>query len=217
MRSACIIDLDNTLTMQKTIRALGQHAGVLDEVDTVLARNHGEMPVTRHDTVHLAKAFAGADVQGLRDAAGAVALRPGAAEMLAALRGIGFELHLATNIYHPVAEVFRERLRLDSVFAPDVVVEGGRLTGEMAPPERPGPCGEFHCKGQVVHHFDEGDVTLAIGDGPNDLCMLDAATHAVGVEPCTSAVRVAADVVVRDLRAVATVVARRVPLRARLR
>ena len=84
-------------------------------------------------------------------------------------------------------------------FSVELVQRDGRLTGELRPPRFTGPCGQFVCKQAVlerVQRATRAPFTVAVGDGRNDVCMIEAADLGVGVEPCHPRVREAADLVV---------------------
>jgi len=207
-RRLVAFDFDGTLSDSEMTVLLGERAGVPDRIAAITRR-------AMNDEIGYAESLrerVGA-LEGLPEAAveGAfedVALRPGAGELLgdlhdhdaeavrtAVLTG-GFERGVA-------AALSRAGVAVDRVVANRLPFEDGKLTGEVE-----GPLVEGTKDEGLVGLHEEWDLdavgTVAVGDGANDVPMLDAAGLAVGYDP-KPAVEPHCDVVVEsvdELRAV---------------
>ena len=126
-------------------------------------------------------------LEGLDDAdAGAafeeVRLRPGAAEVIEALREAGVYVAILTGGFERGVEaaLAREGVEVDAVVANRLPVADGTLTGEVEGPLIEGTKDDAL---EVLRAVVGDDETVAVGDGANDLPMLEVAGLAVGFEP----------------------------------
>ncbi|MFB6353363.1 MAG: HAD family hydrolase, partial [Halobacteriales archaeon] len=114
----------------------------------------------------------------------AVELRPGAADVLAALAEAGVPTAILTGGFERGvrAALGRAGVTVDRVVANRLLDDGDRLTGEVA-----GPLVEGAKDDVLAGLAAEFDVpladTVAVGDGANDRAMLEAAGFAIGYEP----------------------------------
>jgi phosphoserine phosphatase len=138
---------------------------------------------------------------------GEVTLRPGAADLLRRLDGHGHHVAILTGGFERGVERALEaegaREAVSTVVANRLPVSGGRLTGEVE-----GPLVEGTKDRELERLAEEVDVglemTVAVGDGANDLPMLEVAGLAVGYLP-KDAVRPSCDVVVASMYRLGTV------------
>jgi phosphoserine phosphatase len=101
---------------------------------------------------------------------------PGAATLVATLAAKGAKTVLVTGGFHHFADPVAARLGFDRVVANALAVEGGKLTGGLV-----GPITDSAVKAAVLHEevaaLGEAAVSLATGDGANDIPMIEAATY----------------------------------------
>jgi len=128
-----------------------------------------------------------------------VALRPGAAGLLRRLRAEGHHVAVFTGGFERgVARAFGAAgVEVDSIVANRLPIRGGRLTGTVE-----GPLVEGTKDTALEDHAAELGVplerTVAVGDGANDLPMLEVAGLAVGFAP-KPAVRPVCDEIVASM------------------
>jgi phosphoserine phosphatase len=190
-------DFDGTLSDSEMTVLLGQRCGAADEMEQITER-------AMNDEIAYAESLRGrcALLEGLDDAdAGAafgeVRLRPGAAEVIEALREAGVYVAILTGGFERGVEAAldREGVGVDAVVANRLPVADGALTGEVEGPLIEGTKDDAL---EVLRAVVGDDETVAVGDGANDLPMLEVAGLAVGFEP-KPAVEPVCDVVVETM------------------
>ena len=107
--------------------------------------------------------------QVLHEVAGNVHLNPGAGRLVRALRHFGYRMAIISGGFQDVGNRLRERLGIDHVFANELCIEDGVVTGEVR-----GEIIDAAAKAALLRRLarDEGILlaqTIAIGDGANDL------------------------------------------------
>lgn len=169
-----VFDLDCTLVRGETIDALGVRAGAGEAIAAITSRAmSGEMDYATalRQRVEL---LAGLPAAALEEAAAAAELMPGAAELVSILHRLGYETAIVSGGFGPVAEALRRRLGIDWSYANEVEVENGRLTGRVREPIL-----DAVAKARIVRELAaqrgiDLDQVMAVGDGANDLPMLEA-------------------------------------------
>jgi glucosyl-3-phosphoglycerate synthase len=132
-------------------------------------------------------------------------LMPGARETVLALRKAGYRVGIVSDSYRVAVEIVRRRVFADFAVAHLMRFRGGRALGEVVLSRaltHPHGC-PLHscCKLNLLLHLTERlniplDDVLAVGDGENDVCMLQAAGTSVAFRPTRARVRAAAQFVV---------------------
>jgi len=174
-RRLVVMDVDSTLIQDEVIELLAAHAGREAEVAAVTERAmRGELDFTQslHERV---ACLAGLDESVLADVRAAVRLTPGARTLVRTLHRLGFTVALVSGGFAEVVVPLAELLHIHHVRANRLEVMDGRLTGRVlgAVVDRAG-------KAAALRSFASAERlplsrTVAIGDGANDLDMLDAA------------------------------------------
>jgi phosphoserine phosphatase len=192
-------DFDGTLSDSEMTVLLGRKAGVAGEMASITER-------AMNDEIEYATSLRerAALLEGLGEAAaetayGEVVLRPGAAEVVRALNGAGRHTAILTGGFERGVEraLGRADATVDSIVANRLPVADGALTGEVEGPLIEGT------KDDALASLAETvgvelEETVAVGDGANDLPMLEVAGLAVGFDP-KPAVEPACDVVVESM------------------
>lgn len=193
-----LFDLDGTLLDGRTIHHLAREHGVLDAARERWSRDErGPTSVSRPVKREVARMFEGVREAELFLTAAELSFYDEAVEAVDELRRQGCILGVATGSYHVAAERARRSLMLDlAVGAQLAVDEEGVLTGELEASGYDGTCGEWVCKRAVLEaHADRYDASarIAVGDGRNDVCMLEAADLGIAVPGAAEPAREAAD------------------------
>jgi phosphoserine phosphatase len=206
-------DFDGTLSDSEMTVLLGERYGVADQMESITERAMNDEIAYATSLRERAALLEGLSAEQARAAFDEVVLRPGAAALIAALREAGVHVAILTGGFERGVEAALERegVGVDSIVANRLPMEGeaqrasedtsGRspraLTGEVE-----GTLIEGTKDDALESLADDlgaemGD-TVAVGDGANDLPMLQVAGRAIGFEP-KDAVRPHCDVVVTTM------------------
>ena len=200
-------DFDGTLSDSEMTVLLGERNGTAADMADITER-------AMNDEVAYAESLRRrcALLEGLPDEEAAaafdrVALRPGAADVIAALRETGVSVAVLTGGFERgVARALdREGIEVDAIVANRLPVEDGALTGEVEGPLIDGTKDNALEVLATAVGEDLAD-TVAVGDGANDLPMLQVAGLAVGFDP-KPAVAPACDSVVDSMTDLAALLA----------
>jgi len=170
-----VMDMDSTLIRIEIIDELARRYGVVDRVADITRRAMaGELDfeASLRERVALLAGMREAEARAL---AQTLPLTDGAPELLRVLRRLGYKTAVISGGFTFAAQTLKDQLGLDYAYANELEVKDGVLTGEVldpiVTPER---------KAELLASIAarEGVTpaqTIAIGDGANDLLMLDAA------------------------------------------
>jgi len=171
-----VADMDSTMITVECIDELADYAGVRPQVaDVTEGAMRGEIDFAGALRARVAL-LAGLDVGVIaRCYAERVRMMPGAATLVATMRARGAATLLVSGGFTVFAERVGAELGFDMVVANALMAERGRLTGEVAPPIVDGA----RKAAELVAARERLGLTaaevLAVGDGANDLAMVDAA------------------------------------------
>jgi len=198
-------DFDGTLSDSEMTVLLGEQCGVAAEMEAITER-------AMNDEIDYATSLRerAALLDGLveADAAAAwnrVALRDGAAAVIDALREEGHAVAVLTGGFETGVETALDAAgtAVDRVVANRLPTEEGALTGAVEGPLVEGTKDDA-LEALAAECGVETAETVAVGDGANDLPMLDAAGLAVGFDP-KPAVEPACDTVVTSMAELSSV------------
>ncbi|WP_067692385.1 phosphoserine phosphatase SerB [Nocardia jejuensis] len=170
-----VFDVDSTLIQGEVIEMLAAHAGVEDEVRAVTeAAMRGELDFAESLRQRVAT-LEGLDASVIDEVAATIELTPGARTTIRTLRRIGFRCGVVSGGFRQVIEPLARELELDFVQANTLEVIDGKLTGRVV-----GDIVDRAAKAVALRNFaaDTGvamEQTVAVGDGANDIDMLNAA------------------------------------------
>jgi phosphoserine phosphatase len=199
--SLIAFDFDGTLSDSEMTVLLGEQLGVADEMADITERAMNDQLSYAESLRSRAELLAGLSEADADDAYSEVVLRPGAADVIDRLREAGHTVAIFTGgfergVAHALDDADTE---VDHIVANALPIENGELTGEVT-----GPLIEGTKDDRVEALADDLGVemseTVAVGDGANDLPMLEVAGLAVGFEP-KPAVEPACDNVVSTMAA----------------
>jgi len=194
-------DFDGTLSDSEMTVLLGRQMDVAEEMADITERAMNDELSYADSLRRRAALLEDLEEERAEEAFGQVRLRPGAADLLERLDDYGHHVAVLTGGFERgVARALeREGVRgaVDTIVANRLPVEGGRLTGEVEGPLVEGT------KDRELERLaaDLGidlDRTVAVGDGANDLPMLEVAGLSIGFLP-KDAVRPTCDVVVASM------------------
>jgi phosphoserine phosphatase len=170
-----VFDVDSTLIQGEVIEMLAERAGAGEAVAAITeAAMRGEIDFA--ESLHQRVAtLAGLPAEVIDEVADLVQLTPGARTTIRTLRRLGFHCGVVSGGFRQVIDPLAHELMLDFVAANELEVVDGRLTGRVV-----GPIIDRAGKAKALRDFANQagvpmEQTVAVGDGANDIDMLNAA------------------------------------------
>jgi len=174
-RRLVAFDMDSTLIEAEVIDELAAAAGVGEQVAEITERAmRGELDFTEsfHERVGLLKGLSG-DV--LQEIAERLPVTEGAERLIRNLNSLGYTTVILSGGFNYFGNYLKEKLGIDYVFANELDMENGIVTGKVT-----GTVVDGNRKAQLLREIAEKEgirleQTIAVGDGANDLPMLSIA------------------------------------------
>jgi len=174
-----VMDMDSTLIRIEVIDELARAHGVGDQVSAITRRAmQGEIDYDQslRERVALLK---GLPATVLYDLAANLPLTEGAETLLRVLKRLGYRTAVISGGFSVAAEALQKRLGIDQAWSNTLEIADGVLTGRVV-----GPIVNAQRKADLLEELSrrEGvplDQVIAIGDGANDLLMLQKAGHGI--------------------------------------
>ncbi len=174
-RRLICLDMDSTLTKSECIDDLAERAGVGEEVKAItLSAMRGEIDFKESFTRRVAL-LKGLDASVLQEVAANIPLQDGAERLLRVLKRCGFKIAVLSGGFTFAGRPLKERFGIDYLFANELEIEDGKLTGRYV-----GDIVDGKRKAELLgliaqmEHIELEQV-IAVGDGANDLPMLSEA------------------------------------------
>ena len=170
-----VMDVDSTLVQGEVIEMLAAHAGQEAEVAAITeAAMRGELDFEQ-SLRHRVALLEGVPATALDEVYDALVLAPGARTMVRTLKRLGYRFAIVSGGFSQITDRLAADLRIDFARANELEVVDGRLTGRII-----GPVVDRAGKATALREFAAAvgvpeAAVIAIGDGANDLDMLNAA------------------------------------------
>jgi phosphoserine phosphatase len=178
-----VFDCDSTIIQAEVIDELAKIAGVDREVRQ-MTREAMSGTLNFNEAIRRrVKLLKGLTVDKLELLARSISLTPGTEELISALRTMGYKIAVISGGFSFFTNYLKERLNLDYVFANELEIEDGIVTGNIS-----GGIIDAEKKGEILMEIArrEGvspDQVVAVGDGANDRFMLQNAGLAIAFNP----------------------------------
>ena len=170
-----VADLESTIIENEMLEELADFLGLRAPVAEITRRAmNGETDFVGALTERVAL-LRGLPVTVLDEAASRIRLTPGAAELIATLRRAGVTTALVSGGFTVFAEPIAARLGFDRVVANRLELADGKLAGTVAPPIIGAAAKRATLLALAAELGLELQDTMAVGDGANDLPMLQTA------------------------------------------
>lgn len=170
-----VMDVDGTLIRQEGIDLLAQEAGVGEKVAEITAQAmNGELDFAASLEARVAL-LKGLETSIFPKILEQMEVTPGAESLITELHQRGYKVGLVSGGFHEVIDTIARSLGIDLVRANRLQVSDGHLTGkvlgEIITPERKK---ESLLTWAKENHVPQSQ-TIAMGDGANDLPMIETA------------------------------------------
>jgi phosphoserine phosphatase len=174
-RRLVALDMDSTLIQAEVIDELAAEAGAGEEVSKVTeAAMRGEIDFKASLTRRVA-CLAGLPAEVLDTVAARIPLTEGAERLVRTLKAIGLKVAILSGGFTWFGKKLQERLGIDYLYANELEIKDGRLTGRLV-----GEIVDGRRKAELLRQIAEREgirleQVVAVGDGANDLPMLGVA------------------------------------------
>ena len=182
-----VFDLDNVIIDGEAIDEIGKLANVEDEIAEITEKAmQGEIDfeTSIKDRVKLLEGTSIEDIQN------------GAEDTIARLKEEGLDVAIISGSFDVVAQTVKDKLGIENAYTNSFTVEDGKLTGEVT-----GPLVSGSKLDVLKEHIEGNDTSLeevvAVGDGANDISMIESAGIGIAFNAKDS-VKEKADVVVDE-------------------
>jgi len=174
-RRLICFDMDSTLIKTEVIDELANRAGVGEQVRAITeSAMRGEIDFHESFT-HRVSLLKGLDAKILSEIAENLPIMEGADKLMTILKQCGFKIAILSGGFSYFGEVLKKRFGADYVYANELEIKDGKLTGNYI-----GDVVDGKRKAELlrliaqVEHIDLQQ-TIAVGDGANDLPMINLA------------------------------------------
>ncbi|MFC1832856.1 phosphoserine phosphatase SerB [Thermodesulfobacteriota bacterium] len=174
-RKLVVFDMDSTLIQAEVIVELAKLAGVGDQVNRITeAAMRGEIDFKESFRQRVAL-LKGLEEEKLLRLTETLPLTEGADLVVKTLKGLGYKIGILSGGFRFVGEYLKDKLSIDYLFANELDIKDGVVTGEVV-----GDIVDGEMKAQLLRKLaDQENIaleqTIAVGDGANDLPMISIA------------------------------------------
>ncbi|MSW15013.1 MAG: phosphoserine phosphatase SerB [Actinobacteria bacterium] len=187
-----LLDMDSTLIREEVIDLLARKAGVEESVAAITqSAMRGELDFSQSLAARVQQ-LAGLAESAIAEVAREITLTPGARTLIKTLHRLGHKVGVVSGGFLNVIEPLLQELQIDFYQANTLEIQNGHLTGKTV-----GPIIDRAAKADALREFAQREnvalsQTVAIGDGANDLDMIEAAGLGIAFN-AKPAVQAAAD------------------------
>lgn len=174
-RRLVCFDMDSTLIEQEVIDELAKAAGQGDAVAQITERAmQGELDFAQSFIARVAL-LKGLSETKLASIAASLTITEGAQQLITTLKSLGYRTAILSGGFIYFAAYLQQKLGIDEVYANDLDIEQGMVTGRVVSPIVDGAR-----KAQLLRELADREAisleqVIAVGDGANDLPMLSIA------------------------------------------
>lgn len=174
-RKLVVFDMDSTLIAAEVIDELAKLAGVGEQVAAITeSAMLGEMDFKESFRKRVAL-LKGLKMAELEDLTANLPLSEGAELVAGTLKGLGYKLGILSGGFTFVGEYLKEKLGFDYMYANELDLQDGEVTGKVSGEIIDGEKKAVLLKEIARRENITLEQTIAVGDGANDLPMINAA------------------------------------------
>ncbi|MGO3886371.1 MAG: phosphoserine phosphatase SerB [Mycetocola sp.] len=174
-RLLVVLDADSTLLASEAIEELAEEAGTREQVAAVTTRAmRGELDFAESLRERVAT-LAGLSESVFERTIARVQPHQGAVELITAVHSAGGRVGVVSGGFHEILDPIAAQLGVDVVRANRLEVVDGHLTGRVTGPVIDAEAKAITLREWAEHYSVPLHKTVAMGDGANDLRMMDVA------------------------------------------
>lgn len=178
-----MFDVDSTLIAHEAIEEIADVLGkreVVAEITSRAMRGEIDFEQSLRERVSLLRGVSEASLLGISKN---FRVNDGAQQLIDHVHALGGKACAVSGGFENLLEPIASKLGLDAYLANRLEVVNGELTGELLP-----PIVDAQTKRAALTNWSQQfsismDKTVAIGDGANDLLMMEAAAVSIGFQP----------------------------------
>lgn len=177
-----LLDVDGTLIQEEVINLLGKEAGQEEEIVAITAAAMADQLDFKTALVQRVSLLAGLPTSAFEKVSQSLHLHKGAKKLITKMKERGYKIGLVSGGFHEIIDDLAATLEIDYVKANRLEINCGRLTGSVI-----GEVVTQQTKADCLKRWaDENGLrlsqTIAVGDGANDLLMVQQA--GLGIAYC---------------------------------
>lgn len=192
-----VMDVDSTLIQQEVIDLLAQEAGVQEQVEQITELAMAGQLDFEQSLKRRVSLLKGLPESALKDVANMIEVTPGVENLIETVHKMQGRVGVVSGGFGVILEPIATQLGLDYWLANELELESAVLTGNVL-----GKVVDANAKAEALESWAydlgiERSRTVAIGDGANDIQMLQAAGLAIAFRP-KEILRKYADLVIEE-------------------
>lgn len=170
-----LADMDSTIVTSETLDEIAAYAGLKAPIAEITRRSmNGELDF-RQALIERVGMLAGLDVSALERTWEATEITPGARALVATMRAQGAHCAIVSGGFTFFTGRVADKLGFHAHYSNTLAVADGKLTGKVAEPILDRDAKLATLKRLAAEHGLPLSAALTVGDGANDLAMLQAA------------------------------------------
>jgi phosphoserine phosphatase SerB len=199
-----VFDMDNTLLRGSFIQTAAAKFGFKEELDHIIATQKNDYMRTKQ----IASLLEGKTFAELIHVVESIPLIGDAVQVIRELQLRGYICGIISDSYYSITNHIKNLLGLDFTLGNELEFQKGIATGKVKIPsqfqkDESSLCNHDHCKSNmllhILHHFNIKKIdSIAVGDGENDICMIQIAGTGISFNSTSQNIDRVADHIIRN-------------------